>query len=168
VGASLSWGNSFGKAWGVSFGRGDIVDTLAGGGGEDSRSSRRKRNRIKRLGFTNERAILEASLAARQAKNELDALSENKVDVAQKPAESINDYLNEKGEAQALQAQLDKLLSQLSVKDVNDTNNLNYSVDAEAAKKEIQEFLDDNREAIEVLLLDEQKNNRLLLTIMGF
>jgi hypothetical protein len=165
VGASLSWGNSFGKAWGVSFGRGEI---LAGGGGEDSRSSRRKRNRIKRLGFTNERAILEASLAARQAKNELDALSENNPTVPQNATEAINDYLNEKGEAQALQAQLDKLLSQLSVKDVNDTNDLNYSVDAEAAKKEIQEFLDDNREAIEVLLLDEQKNNRLLLTIMGF
>jgi len=165
VGASLSWGNSFGKAWGVSFGRGEI---LAGGGGEDSRSTRAKRNRIKRLGFTNERAILEASLAARQAKRDIDALSENKVDVAQKTTEAINDYLNEKGEAQALQAQLDKLLSQLSVKDVNDTNDLNYSVDAEAAKKEIQEFLDDNREAIEVLLLDEQKNNRLLLTIMGF
>ena len=165
MGASLSWGNSFGKAWGVSFGRGEI---LAGGGGEDSRSSRRKRNRIKRLGFTNERAILEASLAARQAKNELDALSENNPTVPQNATEAINDYLNEKGEAQALQAQLDKLLSQLSVKDVNDTNDLNYSVDAEAAKKEIQEFLDDNREAIEVLLLDEQKNNRLLLTIMGF
>jgi len=165
VGASLSWGNSFGKAWGVSFGRGEIV---AGGGGGDSRSSRRKRNRIKRLGFANERAILEASLAARRAKNELDALSESTSTVSQNATEAINDYLNEKGEAQALQAQLDKLLSQLSVKDVNDTNDLNYSVDAEAAKKEIQEFLDDNREAIEVLLLDEQKNNRLLLTIMGF
>ena len=165
MGASLSWGNSFGKAWGVSFGRGEIV---AGGGGEDSRSTRAKRNRIKRLGFTNERAILEASLAARQAKRDIDALSENNPTVPQNATEAINNYLNEKGEAQALQAQLDKLLSQLSVKDVNDTNDLNYSVDAEAAKKEIQEFLDDNREAIEVLLLDEQKNNRLLLTIMGF
>jgi hypothetical protein len=165
VGASLSWGNSFGKAWGVSFGRGEI---LAGGGGEDSRSTRAKRTQIRRLGFANERAIFEASLAARQAKNEIDALSESKPTVAQKTTEAINEYLNEKGESQALQAQLDKLLSQLSVKDANDTNDLNYSVDAEAAKKEIQEFLDDNREAIEVLLLDEQMNNRLLLTIMGF
>ena len=165
MGASLSWGNSFGKAWGVSFGRGEIV---AGGGGEDSRSTRAKRNQNRRLGFANERAIFEASLAARQAKNEIDAVSESKPTVAQKTTEAINEYLSEKGESQALQAQLDKLLSQLSVKDANDTNDLNYSVDAEAAKKEIQEFLDDNREAIEVLLLDEQKNNRLLLTIMGF
>lgn len=165
MGASLSWGNSFGKAWGVSFGRGEIV---AGGGGEDSRSTRAKRTQNRRLGFANERAIFEASLAARQARQDIDSLNASKVPVANKIAQTFNDYLSEKGESEALHAQLDKLLSELSVKEANDANDLNYSVDAEAAKKEIQEFLDDNMEAIEVLLLDEQKNNRLLLTIMGF
>ena len=47
MGASLSWGYSFGKAWGVSFGRGVV------GGGGAAKSSKK--------GWGRERAIFEAS-----------------------------------------------------------------------------------------------------------
>jgi hypothetical protein len=49
VGTSLSWGYSFGIAWGISFGRG-----VVGGGGSKGRIAKSK-------GWARERAIFEAS-----------------------------------------------------------------------------------------------------------
>lgn len=145
------------------------VQLAGGGGGEDSSSSRPSKPKTKRkkTGFANERAILEAALSDRVAKS-ADVLSDSNLAAAKKTAKTLSAYLNEKGTADALQSQLDRLLAQLSVKGANDQNNDSLNADLKSAANEIQQFLDDEQEAIQILLLDQENDDALLLMAMGF
>ncbi|MFN7341233.1 MAG: hypothetical protein ACK5VI_09175 [Opitutia bacterium] len=140
---------------------------VGGGGGEDSSRSRPAKTKRRKTGFANERAILEAALSDRVAKS-ADVLSDSNLAVAKKTAKTLNAYLNEKGTADALQSQLDRLLAQLSIKGANDQNNDSLNADLIAAADEIQQFLNDEQEAIQILLLDQENDDALLLMAMGF
>ena len=140
---------------------------VGGGGGEDSSRSKPTKTKRRKTGFANERAILEAALSDRAAKS-ADVLSDSNHAVAKKTAKTLNAYLNEKGTADALQSQLDRLLAQLSIKGANDQNNDSLNADLIAAADEIQQFLNDEQEAIQILLLDQENDDALLLMAMGF
>lgn len=146
------------------------VQLVGGGGGEDSSSSKppKAKNKRKTSGFANERAILEAALSANQVAKNVDVLTTSSLAVAKKTAKTLDAYLNEKGTSDALQKQLAKLLAQLSVKTANDQNDNSLNADLKAAANEIQQFLDDEQEAIEILLLDQENDDALLLMAMGF
>jgi len=144
------------------------VQLVGGGGGEDSSSTKAKRTKRKKTGFANERAMLEAALSAKQVAKNVDVLNTSSLAVAKKTARTLDAYLNEKGTSDALQRQLDKLLIQLSVQGSNDQNDNSLNEDLKVAANEIQQFLDDEQEAIEILLLDQENDNALLLMAMGF
>ena len=144
------------------------VQLVGGGGGEDSSSTKAKRTKRKKTGFANERAMLEAALLAKQVAKNVDVLNTSSLAVAKKTARTLDAYLNEKGTSDALQRQLDKLLIQLSVQGSNDQNYNSLNEDLKVAANEIQQFLDDEQEAIEILLLDQENDNALLLMAMGF
>lgn len=141
---------------------------VGGGGGEDSSSSKPRKTKSKRKtsGFANERAIFEAALSSQVVKS-VDVLTDSKIASARKTAKSLSSYLNEQGTADALQKQLSKLLAQLSVKSANDENDDSLNADLIAAANEIQEFLDGEQEAIQILLLDQESDDALLLMAMG-
>jgi hypothetical protein len=144
------------------------VQLVGGGGGEDSSSTKAKRTKRKKTGFANERAMLEAALSAKQVAKNVDVLNTSSLAVAKKTARTLDAYLNEKGTSDALQRQLDKLLIQLSVQVSNDQNDNSLNEDLKVAANEIQQFLDDEQDAIEILLLDQENDNALLLMAMGF
>jgi hypothetical protein len=143
---------------------------LVGGGGEASSSSKPAKPKSKRKakGFANERAQLEAALSADRVAENINVLNDSKLAAAKKTAKSLNSYLNEKGTADALRKQLNELQIQLSVKAANDQNDLTFNADLQAAADEVQRFLDEEQEAIEILLLDAQEDDRLLLLAIGF
>jgi hypothetical protein len=143
---------------------------LGGGGGEASSSSKPAKLKSKRKvkGFPNERAQFEAALSVNRVEESVNVLSESKLSAAKKTAKSLNSYLNEKGTADALRKQLNELQIQLSVKAANDQNDLTFNADLQAAADEVQRFLDEEQEAIEILLLDAQEDDRLLLLAIGF
>jgi hypothetical protein len=146
------------------------VQLVGGGGGDASSSSRPAKPKSKRKakGFANERAQLEAALSADRVAENINVLNDSKLAAAKKTAKSLNSYLNEKGTADALRKQLNELQIQLSVKAANDQNDLTFNADLQAAADEVQRFLDEEQEAIEILLLDAQEDDRLLLLAIGF
>lgn len=143
---------------------------VGGGGGDASSSSKPAKPKSKRKakGFANERAQLEAALSADRVAENINVLNDSKLAAAKKTAKSLNSYLNEKGTADALRKQLNELQIQLGVKAANDQNDLTFNADLQAAADEVQRFLDEEQEAIEILLLDAQEDDRLLLLAIGF
>lgn len=140
-----------------------------GGGGEDSYSSKtpNPRGRAKGIGFANERAEQEAALIARFAKpNEV--LSDSNIPAAKQVAKRLNAYLSDKGTADALQKQLERLQAQINVQASNDDNQNQLNADLKAAADEIQEFLQDEQDAIDLLMLNEENDDALLLMAIGF
>jgi len=142
------------------------VQLVGGGGDEDSPRRKAKSTTRKKKGFANERAKLEASLLS-QVEKSVEVLSDSNLAAAKKTAKTLDAYLNEKGTSDALQKQLDKLLTQLGIKSANDQNDDSLNADLIAAANEIQEFLDDEQEAIQILLLDQESDDALLLMAMG-
>ena len=142
------------------------VQLVGGGGDEDSPRRKAKSTTRKKKGFANERAKLEASLLSQVEKN-VEVLSDSNLAAAKKTAKTLDAYLNEKGTSDALQKQLTKLLTQLGIKSANDQNDDSLNADLIAAANEIQEFLDDEQEAIQILLLDQESDDALLLMAMG-
>ena len=142
---------------------------VGGGGGEDSYSSKtpNPRGRVKGIGFANERAQHEAALLARFEKTS-NTLSDSKLLSARQTAKKLNAYISDKGTAEALQKQLDKLQAQLSVKLSNDDNQNQLNADLQAAADEVQEFIRDEQDAIDLLTFNDEKENELLLMFAGF
>lgn len=144
------------------------VMLVGGGGGEDhSRTGPiNPKRKVRKHGFANERAQQEAALQARFAKP-VEALTDSKLPSARKTARRLDDYINDRGTADALQKQLDRLQVQLSVKASNDDNQNQLNEALKAAAAEIQEFLDDERDAIDLLMLVERNEAALLFQAIG-
>lgn len=140
-----------------------------GGGGENSYSSKtpNPRGRAKGIGFANERAQHEAALAARFSKqNEI--LKDSNLPAAKQVSKRLDAYLKDKGTAAALQRQLDKLQALINVQESNEENRNQLNEALKAAADEIQDFLDDEQDAIDLFIFNEENENMLLLAAMGF
>lgn len=144
------------------------VMLVGGGGGEDhSRTGPiNPKRKVRKHGFANERAQQEAALIARFAKP-VDVLTDSDLPAARKTAKRLDAYLNDKGTADALQKQLDRLQAQLSVKATNDKNLNQRDEELRVAAAEIQEFLADEQDAIDLLMLVEQNDAILLFQAIG-
>jgi hypothetical protein len=154
VGASLSWGDSFAKAWGLSFGRGDTPEEGGGGGG--SASTQRKR----RKGWVQERAIFEASQLRRQAQN---AQKDQEIEVIEDAAVPTKPQLSYNAELEKL-ALLKKELANLQI--VYNSQQEQAQDRIEAAL-ELSAFIDNEEDAIAAIVALQEYEARLLLTVLG-
>ena len=158
MGASLSWGDSFAKAWGVSFGRGDTPPPPppeGGGGGGSAGTLARKRK-----GWVREREIFEASQLRRQAQNvENDQVIEV-VDAIPVPTKPQVSYLAELEKLAELKKQLANL-------EFVYNSQQEQAQDRQQAAIELSEFIDDEEDAIAALMAQQNYEARLLLTVLG-
>jgi hypothetical protein len=154
VGASLSWGNSFAKAWGLSFGRGDTPEEGGGGGG--SASTQRKRSK----GWVQERAIFEASQLRRQAQN---AQKDQEIEVFEAVVVPTMPQVSYDTELEKL-VELKKQLANLQI--VYNSQQ-EQSQDRVEAALELSAFIDDEEDAIAAIVALQEYEARLLLTVLG-
>ena len=155
MGASLSWGDSFAKAWGLSFGRGDIPPTPEGGGGGGSASTQRKRSK----GWVQERAIFEASQLRRQAQN---AQKDQEIEVIEDAAVPKKVQLSYNAELEKLEL-LKKELANLQI--VYNSQQ-EQSQDRIEAALELSAFIDNEEDAIAALIALQEYEAQLLLTVL--
>ena len=154
MGASLSWGNSFAKAWGLSFGRGDTPEEGGGGGG--SASTQRKRSK----GWVQERAIFEASQLRRQAQN---APKDQEIEVFEAVVVPTMPQVSYDTELEKL-VELKKQLANLQI--VYNSQQ-EQSQDRVEAALELSAFIDDEEDAIAAIVALQEYEARLLLTVLG-
>lgn len=154
MGASLSWGNSFAKAWGLSFGRGDTPEEGGGGGG--SASTQRKRSK----GWVQERAIFEASQLRRQAQN---AQKDQEIEVFEAVVVPTMPQVSYDTELEKL-VELKKQLANLQI--VYNSQQ-EQSQDRVEAALELSAFIDDEEDAIAAIVALQEYEARLLLTVLG-
>ena len=143
MGPSLSWGYSFCKAWGVSFGRGELP--LSGGG-----SSKKRR------GWARERAIFEASRQPAVKTQEI------KKAVIQ-PKVSYNAELKYSAELEkldTLKQEFDKLQIAYNIQQ-------NQAKDLQEASIVLSEVLSDEEDTIGVLLATQQFEAQQMLVALG-
>jgi predicted ATPase len=136
-----AWGLSFGNAWGNSWGATQIV--VKGGG-----SSKKKR------GWANERAQFELSHEVIKAKQ---VFEESTDETIQAIVEQIDDYAHEREQFAALQIEFALLQSCLY-------NDSSYSADLRQAALTLQEFIQDEQDAIDLLMLMEDFDARCVIT----
>jgi predicted ATPase len=136
-----AWGLSFGNAWGNSWGATQIVVKCGG-------SSKKKR------GWANERAQFELSHEVIKAKQ---VFEESTDETIQAIVEKIDDYTHEREQFEALQIEFALLQSRLY-------NDSSYSADLRQAALTLQEFIQDEQDAIDLLMLMEDFDARCVIT----
>lgn len=135
-----AWGGSWGYSWGFSWGFREE------GGGGSGKSRRRK-------GWANERAVLEQSLTLRQAQS---VLREIKKPEAVKLAQKINAYEVGNIDLESLRIENAQLQARLQVKQ-------EYQVEMQLAQQAIQAYIEDEQDAIDVLMLSVDMDTDILL-----
>jgi len=156
MGASLSWGDSFAKAWGVSFGQGTTPPTPGGGGGGGSAGTRTG----KRKGWVREREIFEASQLRRQAQNE-----QNDVEIEVIEAQNVPTLLQTSYDAEL--EKLTKLKKQLANLEIDYNSQQEQAQDRQQAAIELSALISDEEDAIAALIAMQEYEARLLITVLG-
>ena len=151
MGASLSWGDSFAKAWGVSFGRGTTPPPEGGGGGGSA-----EKGTGKRKGWVREREIFEASQLSRQAQND------KQIEVIEELNAPTAPQVSYDAELQKL-ADLRKQLANLQI-DYNSQQD--QAQDRQQAAIELSNFINDEEDAIAALMALQEYEARLLITVL--
>jgi hypothetical protein len=139
-----AWGGSWGYAWGFSWG----FREEAGGG-----SGRGSGKQIKR-GWANERAAFERSLTLRQAQT---VLRETKSPESVKLAQKINAYEVGNIDIDALRIENARLEARLQ-------NATEFKAEMQLAQQAIKEYIQDEQEAIDTLLLTIDMDSEILLS----
>jgi hypothetical protein len=167
MGPSLSWGYSFGKAWGVSFGLGDIPEEGGGGGSASKGKSASKSEHRRRKGWARERAIFEASLLKTfkskpanivELENINQALAKDRQ--SQRLARKLVNYDGDLEELASLQKELAKL--QVTYK-----NKEEQSKELQEASAALRSFLADEEDTITALMAMQEFEARQILAVLG-
>jgi hypothetical protein len=137
-----AWGGSWGYAWGFSWG---FREETGGGGSGKQR---------KRRGWANERAAFEQSLTLRQAQT---VLRETKSPESVKLAQKINAYEVGNIDIDALRIENARLEVRLQ-------NATEYKAEMQLAQQAIKEYIQDEQEAIDTLLLTIDMDSEILLS----
>jgi len=153
VGPSLSWGYSFGKAWGVSFGRGDTPEEGGGGGSASKGKSASKSEHRRRKGWARERAIFEASREIRPIAKVVDAAK----DAVIRPEVSYSAELE----------RLDTLKQEFAKLQIAYNNKQEQDKDLQDASIALTEFLSDEEDTVGVLLATQEFEARQMLVVLG-
>jgi len=149
VGTSLAWGKSFAGAWGASFGlRAEPVEIGGGGPGGNK-------------GWANERAKLEARFALPQ---EIEAaravLADSDRPVVKRAAKKIYDYSQDLIAIGTLESELNRL-------DRDITTRQNLSEDIQSAAAIMRQYLQDEQDALDLLIVKSQQDAAELLAAIG-
>jgi len=149
VGTSIDWGKSFGGAWGASFGLlAEPADVGGGGPGGNK-------------GWANERARLEARFALPQ---EIEAaravLADSDRPVVKRAAKKIYDYSQDLIAIGTLERELGRLDREI-------TTRQNLSDDIQAAAAIMRQYLQDEQDALDLLLLTTEQDAAELLAAIG-
>jgi FtsZ-binding cell division protein ZapB len=141
-----AWGGSWGYAWGYSWG----FRAATGGGGRGS-------SKQKIRGWAKERADFEKSLALRHAQT---VLRKTKSPEFVKLAQKINAYEVGNIDIDALRIEN----AQLEVRLQNATE---YKAEMQLAQQAIKEYIQDEQEAIDTLLLTIDMDSEILLSSLA-
>ena len=152
------WGNSWGNSWGgtvdpnamqgssnfafVAIGNLSEVTLKGGGSGKKSR------------GWANERALFDLSQEVQQA---LEVFEDSGDDVALSIVEKIEDYSQDIAQFEALKLEFEKLNSR-------QYNATQLGEDMQQAAITLQEFLQDEQDVIDLLILVEDFDARCIIT----
>jgi len=149
VGASLAWGKSFGGAWGASFGlRAEPADVGGGGPGGNQ-------------GWANERARLEASVTLPQNVEAARAvLADSDQPAIKRAAKKIYDYSQDLIAISALERELGRLDREI-------TTRQNLSADIQEAAATMRGYLQDEQDALDLLMLIAEQDAAELLAAIG-
>lgn len=149
MGTSLAWGKSFGGAWGASFGLRDEPADVGGGGNGGAK------------GWANERARLEASFTLPQNVEDARAvLAESDQPEVKRTAKKIYDYSQDLIAISALERELDRLDREI-------TTRQNLSADIQAAAATVRGYLQDEQDALDLLILTTEQDAAELLAAIG-
>jgi hypothetical protein len=121
---------------------------IVGGGGPGNTVQKKKR------GWANERAQFELSHEVIKAKQ---VFEESTDETIQAIVEQIDDYTHEREQFEALQIEFALLQSRLY-------NDSSYSADLRQAALTLQEFIQDEQDAIDLLMLMEDFDARCVIT----
>jgi hypothetical protein len=132
-----AWAGTFGYSWGYS-------EEIAGGGGSGKQR--------KQKGWANERAAFEQSLTLRQAQT---TLRKTKKPEAVKLAQKINAYETGGIDLDALRIENAQLQARLK-------STHEYQAEMQAAQQAIQSYIDDEQEAIELLMLSIEMDSEII------
>jgi hypothetical protein len=137
-----AWGGSWRYAWGAAWG---FSEETGGGGGSPGK-------RKKFRGWANERAAFERSLTLRQAQS---VLREIKKPETVKLAQKINAYEIGNIDLEALRIENAELQARLQVKQ-------EFQAEMQAAQQAIQSYIEDEQEAIDVLMLSVEMDTNII------
>jgi len=149
VGTSLAWGKSFGGAWGASFGlRAEPADVGGGGPGGNK-------------GWANERARLEArfSLPA-EIETARAVLAKSDQPTIKRAAKKIHDYSQDLIAIGTLERELGRLDREITTR-----QNLNEDIQEAAAI--MRQYLQDEQDALDLLIVKSQQDAAELLAAIG-
>jgi hypothetical protein len=149
VGISIGWGKSFGGAWGASFGfLAEPADVGGGGPGGNK-------------GWANERALLESRFALPK---EIEAarvvLADSDRPVVKRAAKKIYDYSQDLIAIGTLERELGRLDREI-------TTRQNLSEDIQSAAAIMRQYLQDEQDALDLLLLTTEQDAAELLAAIG-
>jgi len=149
VGTSLAWGKSFGGAWGASFGlRAEPVDVGGGGPGGNK-------------GWANERARLQARFALpSEIETARAVLAESDQPTIKRAAKKIYDYSQDLIAIGTLEHELGRLDREITTR-----QNLNEDIQEAAAI--MRQYLQDEQDALDLLIVKSQQDAAELLAAIG-
>ena len=149
MGTSLAWGKSFGGAWGASFGL--LAEPADVGGGGNCGTK----------GWAAERARLEASFTLPQNVEAARAvLADSDRPAVKRAAKKIYDYSQDLIAISALERELDRLDREI-------TTRQNLSQDIQEAAATMRGYLQDEQDALDLLILTTEQDAAELLAAIG-
>ena len=149
MGTSIGWGKSFGGAWGASFGLlAEPADVGGGGPGGNK-------------GWANERALLESRFALpKEIEAARAVLADSDRPVVKRAAKKIYDYSQDLIAISALERELGRLDREI-------TTRQNLSEDIQSAAAIMRQYLQDEQDTIDMLMLVVEQDAADLLAAIG-